>query len=112
MAIFTAKTFVATVYTFEDQKRNLKDSGLWSGRLFSQYGLTPGFRPLVDSDIQFVEKVINANGAISKGLIPCALFLLRRNLYSGKGSQLFQNPFNLRSNMRYVYKETSHDNCS
>ena len=25
MAIFTAKTFVATVYTFEDQKRNLKD---------------------------------------------------------------------------------------
>lgn len=25
MAIFTAKTFVATVYTFEGQKRNLKD---------------------------------------------------------------------------------------
>ena len=25
MAIFTVKTFVATVYTFEDQKRNLKD---------------------------------------------------------------------------------------
>ncbi len=90
-----------------------KTSGPKSGRLsFLGSGLTPSFRPLVDSDIQFVEKVINANGAISKGLIPCALFLLRRNLYSGKGSQLFQNPFNLRSKMRYVYKETSHDNCS
>lgn len=42
MAIFTVKTFVATVYTFEDQKRNLKDVRTKSPDIFvSQHSLTP-----------------------------------------------------------------------
>lgn len=55
-----------------------------------------------------MERCVDTYGTFGKGLIPYTYLTLGCNLYSRMGSQQLQNPINIRSNIRYIDKETNH----